>query len=192
MNETKQGRGRLQLLLIAAIFIGPLLVAAWMYFGGAGLAPEGRTNHGALLQPITNLAEALPDSPLHAPTDGRWVLLYENAGSCDEDCEFSLYTLRQSRLMLGRERDRLVRVFLHGDSPPDKVLLANEHAGLVTMQDGALAELLQSKRPGGLEAGGGYYLIDPLGNLVMYFPPDIDPADMVEDIEHLLELSRIG
>ncbi|MEJ2255874.1 MAG: hypothetical protein P8X98_02555 [Woeseiaceae bacterium] len=191
MTETKQGRGRLQFLLIAAIFLGPLLVAAWMYFGGASLAPEGRTNHGALLQPITSLPEALPESALHAQTDGRWVLLYANTGVCGEDCEFSLYTLRQSRLMLGRERDRLVRVFLHGDIPPDTVLLAEEHAGLLAIHDGALAELLQGKRPVDLEAGG-YYLIDPLGNLVMYFPPDIDPADMVEDVDHLLELSRIG
>jgi hypothetical protein len=191
MNDTKQGRGRLQFLLIAAIFLGPLLIAAWMYFSNAGLAPEGRTNHGALLEPITRLTEVLPDSALHSQTDGRWVLLYENAGVCDEDCRFSLYTLRQSRRMLGREMDRLARVFLHGDIPPDKVWLADEHAGLVTMQDGALAELLKSKRPVDLEAGG-YYLVDPLGNLVMYFPPGIDPADMVEDIDHLLELSRIG
>jgi hypothetical protein len=34
--------------------------------------------------------------------------------------------------------------------------------------------------------------VDPLGNLVMYFPPDLDLRDMVEDIQHLLDLSRIG
>jgi hypothetical protein len=39
---------------------------------------------------------------------------------------------------------------------------------------------------------GGYYLVDPLGNLVMYFRPDLDPSDMVDDIKHLLRLSRIG
>ena len=191
MTDTKRGRGRLQFLLIAALFLGPLLIAAWMYFSNAGLAPQGRTNHGALLQPITNLTEALPGAALHAEIEGRWALLYMNAGACDENCEFSLYTLRQARRMLGREMDRLVRVFLHGDSPPDTVVLAEEHAGLVTLRDGKLAELLTIKRPADLEAGG-YYLVDPLGNLVMYFPPDIDPADMVEDIEHLLELSRIG
>jgi hypothetical protein len=51
--------------------------------------------------------------------------------------------------------------------------------------------LLDNKRPAALPAGG-YYLIDPLGNLVMYFRPDIDPADMVDDVKHLLRLSRIG
>ncbi len=191
MNETKQGKGRVQLLLIAAVFLGPLVVAAWLYYSAQDLTPEGRTNSGALLQPIINLPEVLPGSPLHAHNDGYWVLLYANAGPCDEACEFSLYTLRQSRIMLGREQDRLVRVFLRGDTPPDTVSLADEHEGLVRLQDTSLDELLNSKRPAELSPGG-YFLVDPLGNLVMYFRPDIDPQAMVEDIKHLLELSRIG
>jgi hypothetical protein len=190
MSETKKGKGRIQFLLMAAIFLGPLALAAWMYFSGS-LMPEGRTNHGALLQPIVNLPEALPDSHLHEHNDGRWLLLYANDGACDEACEYSLYTLRQSRLMLGREMDRLVRVFLHGDTPPDTVLLAEKHQGLVTLQDESLRALLDSVKPADL-AAGGYYLVDPLGNLVMYFRPDIDPQAMVEDIDHVLELSRIG
>jgi hypothetical protein len=191
MTDKTPGKGRVQLLLIAAVFLGPLVVAAWMYYGGQGVAPEGRTNHGALLDPIVQLTDELPGSKLHEHNDGYWVLLYANAGPCDEGCEYSLYTLRQSRLMLGKEMDRLVRVFLHGDTPPDTVLLADEHQGLVTLQDSALTELLDNNQPTALDAGG-YYLVDPLGNLVMYFPPDIDPQAMVEDIKHLLEFSRIG
>jgi hypothetical protein len=87
--------------------------------------------------------------------------------------------------------DRLVRVFLHGDTPPDTVLITEEHEGLVTFQDDSLKALLDSTKPANL-ADGGYYLIDPLGNLIMYFRPDIDPQAMVEDIDHVLELSRIG
>jgi len=99
--------------------------------------------------------------------------------------------LRQSRLMLGKEMDRLVRVFLHGAITPDTVLLAREHAGLVTMSDAELAALLREKSPAASESGG-YFLVDPLGNLVMYFQPGIDPGDMVDDIKRLLKLSRIG
>ena len=87
--------------------------------------------------------------------------------------------------------ERIVRVFLHGDSPPDTVFLAAEHEGLVTIADRNLAALLERKRPESL-AAGGYYLIDPLSNLVLYFPPDINPADLVDDIKRLLKLSRIG
>ena len=191
MTEIRKGKGRVQLLLVAAVFIGPLALAAWLYFAGQDMTPESRTNSGALLEPIVNLGERVPESPLLASGDGRWVLLYANEGACDEGCEYALYTLRQSRLMLGKEMDRLLRVFLHGDTAPDTVLLAEEHAGLVTIQDSDLRELLDNKKPADLEAGG-YYLVDPLGNLVLYFHPDLDPSAMVEDIKHLLELSRIG
>lgn len=191
MTEIRKGKGRVQLLLVAAVFIGPLALAAWLYFAGQDMTPESRTNSGALLEPIVNLGEWVPESPLLASGDGRWVLLYANEGACDEGCEYALYTLRQSRLMLGKEMDRLLRVFLHGDTAPDTVLLAEEHAGLITIQDSDLKDLLDNKKPANLEAGG-YYLVDPLGNLVLYFHPDIDPSAMVEDIKHLLELSRIG
>ena len=191
MTEIRKGKGRVQLLLIAAVFIGPLALAAWLYFAGQDMTPASRTNSGALLEPIVNVGELLPESPLLASGDGRWVLLYANEGICDEACAYSLYTLRQSRLMLGKEMDRLLRVFLHGDTAPDTVLLAEEHAGLITLQDSDLKDLLENKKPANLETGG-YYLVDPLGNLVLYFHPEIDPSAMVEDIKHLLELSRIG
>ncbi len=191
MTESKKHKGRVQLLLVAAVFIGPLALAAWLYFAGQDMTPESRTNNGALLEPIVNVGELLPDSPLLEAGDGRWVLLYANAGVCDEACEYSLYTLRQSRLMLGKEMGRLLRVFLRGESAPDTVLLTEEHAGLITLQDSDLADLLDNKKPADL-ATGGYYLVDPLGNLVLYFAPDIDPSAMVEDIKHLLEFSRIG
>jgi len=191
MTTNKTRKGRIQLILIAAVFLGPLALAAWLYFAGQNLTPQGRTNSGALLEPIINLAETLPDSPLNDAGDGYWSLVYTNQAVCDEACENSLYTLRQSRLMLGKEMDRLLRVFLHGDSTPDTVFLAAEHQGLITLQDSSLNDLLDNKKPAELEPGG-YYLIDPLGNLVLYFRPDIDPGAMVEDIKHLLELSRIG
>ena len=39
---------------------------------------------------------------------------------------------------------------------------------------------------------GGFSPVAPLGNLVMYFTPGLAPRDMVDDIKHLLKLSRIG
>lgn len=191
MNDTPRKSGRLQLLLIAAVFIGPLIVAAWLYTGGEALQPEGRSNHGVLLEPIVSIADELPGSPVAEHYDNAWLLLYMNGAECEESCRDALYAYRQARLMLGKEMDRVRRVFLHGDTPPDTVFLAEEHPGLITIEDSGLASLLNNKRPADIPAGG-YYLIDPLGNLVMYFRPDLDPANMVDDIKHLLRLSRIG
>jgi hypothetical protein len=40
--------------------------------------------------------------------------------------------------------------------------------------------------------GSEILLVDPLGNLMMRFPLDIEPKGMLEDIKKLLRLSRIG
>lgn len=193
-------RGRFGLLLTAAVFLVPLVAAAWLYYSGQGLQPEGRTNAGRLLQPIVNVNEALAtaaEGPLsiadltNGSSEGNWVLLYRNSTGCSDACEAALYRMRQSRLMLGRDMTRLVRVFLHGDIPPDKVLLETEHEGLVTISNSDLDGVLDRKRPADL-APGGLFLIDPLGNLVMYFTAELTPEAMVDDIEHLLDLSRIG
>jgi hypothetical protein len=191
MTKKTDIKGRFQLLLISSVFFGPLILAAWLYFSGAGLQPAGRTNHGELLLPLASIHDTLPESAIHEHLGGSWLLIYSNSGLCEEACEYALYTLRQSRVMLGKDMDRLVRVFLHGDSAPDRVFLADEHAGLITLRDSGFSNLLKNKKPAESSAGG-YYLVDPLGNLVMYFRPDIEPGDMVEDIKHLLELSRIG
>lgn len=189
--EVPRKWARAQLVLIALIFFGPLLVAAWLYYGAHFRPTGGGSNHGVLLEPIVNLRAALPDAELLQLGEGRWLLLYANDSHCDDACRRALYTLRQGRLMLGKDQERLLRGFLHGESAPDKVFLADEHTGLIATQDAGLVRLLDNKKPGEL-ADGGFFLVDPLGNLVMYFRPDMDPADMIADIEHLLRLSHIG
>ena len=190
MTEKKTTWARVQMLLIASVFFGPLAIATYMYYTGAFM-PEGRTNHGELLKPVSNITTDSPNSEIAALGDGYWLLVYSNEAGCNEACRDALYTMRQSRKMLGKEMDRLKRVFLHGESSPDTVFLADEHAGLIILRDEELSGHLKNKTPANLSAGG-YFLVDPLGNLVMYFAPEVYPGDMVADIKRLLKLSRIG
>ncbi len=191
MTEGTKPRGQLQLALLASIFLGPLIFAAWLYYGGEALQPEGKANHGVLLEPIVSLREAAPGSALFEGEEPYWRLVYVNTAACDDDCRNGLYTIRQIRLMLGREMDRVERVFLHGEAPLDTLFIEAEHEGLVTLGETSLAEYLPGRLPAETP-GNGYYLVDPLGNLVLYFPPGITPRDMVSDIKRLLRLSRIG
>ena len=193
MTTEQAGRasGRRQFLLIAAVFTVPLILAAWMYYFDNSLAPESATNKGDLLLPITNLNDELGQSDILNTDISQWLMVYPNTANCDRTCDDALLRLRQSRLMLGKDMRRIERVFLHGDSAPDTVALEQQHPGLITMYDKDLSLLLQGKRPTE-SLPGGIFLIDPLGNLVMYFPPNLDPKEMVGDIKHLLKLSHIG
>ena len=181
--------------MIAAVFIGPLLVASLIYSGNVGWQPIGRTNNGRLLTPIVNLDEAGDADLLSGLTDGetdkQWLLIYVDSAECRESCREALYRMRQSRLMLGKIMNRLKRVFLHGASAPDTVFLDQQHRGLITINHNGIGDFLLKRRPQDLPVGG-LYLVDPLGNLVMYFDAELDPRDMVSDIKHLLKLSRIG
>lgn len=180
-----------QFVVVALVFLLPLVLASWLYYGGSALQPEGQTNHGALLEPIVNLRDALPNSRSGVLSEGHWLLIYPHDGACDDACRDALYRLRQSRLMLGKDMSRVKRVFLHGATAPDKVFLEERHPGLVAIEDTEWSALLDDRRPEHL-APGGLFLVDPLGFLVMYFAPDVVPGDMVDDIEHLLDLSQIG
>jgi hypothetical protein len=182
---------RRQLLLVAAAFVLPLLIAVLLYYGGYGPSSDRGTQHGILLQPIVHIPDVLQEPDLAQLSGQRWLLVYTHDSACNDDCKDALHRLRQVRLMLGNDMNRLQRLFLHGDSVPDKVFLQQEHKGLKSLQDKNLGGLLNGERPSA-SAGGGFYLIDPFGNLVMYFPPDLDPGDLVDDLKHLLELSRIG
>ncbi|MEX0976507.1 MAG: hypothetical protein WDZ50_05365 [Woeseia sp.] len=190
MSE-RPGKGWQQLALVASVFVVPLVFAIFLYYGGTALQPDARSNHGALLEPIVSIDVWVSNDEFRDGVNDRWALLYANEQVCAEVCRDALYTLRQARLMLGNDMSRLVRVFLHGDSPPDTVFIEQQHPGLIAVQDRELGRFLATRRPSQL-APGGYFLVDPLGNLVMYFPADTVPGRMVDDIEHLLELSRIG
>jgi len=187
--ERTRGPARLQLLLIAALFLGPLLLAALMYYCGLVVKPSGTSNHGVLLHPVLPLADVYP--VLRELSGGQWLLVYSHAEACDLECREALYTLRQSRLMLGNDMNRLGRLFLHGNSPPDTVFLDEQHQGLRTLDNESLAQDLWSALPQDVPSNG-FFLLDPLGNLVMYFGPDLGPREMVDDIKHLLDLSHIG
>lgn len=189
MAEQRRKSARPVLALIALVFFGPLAVAAWMYYGGH--FETTTSNNGELLEPFASLAEEVPGSEVLERGRGSWLLLYTNNGECADTCRDALYTMRQGRQMLGKEQNRLLRVFLHGATSPDTVFITDEHQGLITTQEAGLSDFLNNKKPTELP-DGGYYLVDPLGNLVMYFRPDLNPSEMVDDIKRLLRLSRIG
>ncbi|NND91088.1 MAG: hypothetical protein HKN42_09515 [Granulosicoccus sp.] len=193
---------RIKLISIFAIFAVPLLLASiWLHMVRSSGGQIGDTSRGQLIRPAVPLTEfALEQQDSEFTLNsvrGLWTLLYMPAGECQEACQRNLYHMRQVRLALNHRMDRVQRaVLVESSAQLDEALLA-EHPGLIVATGDAAAQQqlqdqVQAAQSGMDELPDAIYLIDPLGNLMLRFPPDLDPKSMLKDLKHLLKVSRIG
>jgi hypothetical protein len=187
-------RARLQGWLLFLLFAGPLAVAAYLYYDTAW-RPGGTVNHGDLVVPPVPLPEAALPTPEGERTQAdflkhHWSLVYLDRHGCDAACREALHTGRQMRLALGHQMERVRRVYLYMGEPPDPAYFEAEHPDmLVASVAGPEGEAVRQAFSGQAE---GYWLVDPLGNVMMRYPQDAGPKGMLEDLKRLLRLSRIG
>ena len=88
--------------------------------------------------------------------------------------------------------DRVQRVFVAEGGCCDARFLHDEHPDLIVIRATPAAAPLLALLPDGGSAEPRVYLIDPLGNLMMFYDADVKPKGMLEDIKRLLRLSSIG
>jgi hypothetical protein len=187
-------KGRRTLLLLAAVFLGPMAVAVVLYFTGYQWRPKGTTEHGVLYQPPRPLPElrmALPGEQRESTAlRGKWTLLYIGPGDCAADCREALLVMRQVRRALGRDLDRVQRLYLVTGGVADAQFLGTEHPGIGIVTDSVAVQAV-SRIIDGVQSGD-VFLADPLGNLVMRYPVGTGMQGMHADLERLLKVSTIG
>ena len=177
-------RGRVQLLLLALVFFGPLVVAIALYFGGG--MKDAQVNYGTLIEPPIIL-EAKQHFDLGVR--GRWTLLYVGRQTCDEECQNALVDIRQIRLATGREIDRIERM-VWTEVPLGSTIL-DEHPGLVALTPTSETATALERALLQLDAGH-IYIIDPIGNIILEYTTNPDRNAFLKDLRKLLKLSRIG
>jgi hypothetical protein len=181
---------------LAAIFLLPLLLSFWMYYGNTW-RPATRTNHGELIEPVRALpgAELRTASGAVAPANlftDKWALAYVGDGACAQTCRSALYFMRQTRLSLNNEMTRVGRVFLATGTCCDRAFLEREYPGLIVIDaTGPEARDLVNAFPQ-TDRAQSLFVIDPLGNLVMRYDIRDDPKGLLTDLKKLLKLSHIG
>jgi len=193
-------RRRLQFVGLALLFIGPLALSAWLYFGSS-LRPAGHVQHGELLDPVRPLpaaALATAAGTVTAPDflHHRWTLLTVAAGRCDAPCLAALAATRDARIALEQDALRVQRVLLADAPCCEEAWRGGAAGGLVTAwldsADGQRLRAALATRAAPAPQPGRIYLVDPLGNLVLSYPPGTDPKDLLKDLGRLLRLSQIG
>jgi hypothetical protein len=186
--------GRWKMLFVLLICASPVVASYWTYYV---IRPEGRRNYGELIEPqrplpaVATLSLSGEAAPLTA-LKGQWLLLSVGTGACDSACQQRLYFQRQLRETLGKDKDRLDRVWLIQDgaavAPTLMPALAQATVLKVKAQD------LQAWLPPapGQSLDAHLYLVDPLGNLMMRFPAHMDAAGAGKakrDLERVLRAS---
>ncbi len=190
-----------------AITLALLLAVCAMPFAGAWLVynftdfwkVSGDNSRRDLLDPPGLIADAVLINPLHEDHEyhlyGKWNLLYLPAGDCMRACEQILLTMHQLRLAMGKEAPRL-QIILATGTAYDDIFTDDDLRGF----GGRLLLLDENRDTGEIFARfhalardeGALYLIDPLGNLIVRYPPAADPAAITRDLKRLLRYSRIG
>lgn len=187
--------GRLKMLLVLLACAAPVVASYFTYYV---IRPDGRSNYGTLVQPTRTMPANLSLRDLDGqPVDPvslrkQWLLVVVGGGACDAACAQRLYTQRQLRQMLGRERERLDKVWLITDDAPLTPDLRASLQGLEPVQAlrvpaGDLAAWLQPAAGQALEAH--LYVVDPMGEWMMRFPPQPEPSKVKRDLERLLRAS---
>jgi cytochrome oxidase Cu insertion factor (SCO1/SenC/PrrC family) len=181
---------RLKLLAIIALFAAPIAASfvAYHFF-----RPEATGNYGELLrppQPVTTVQFRRVGGGEFgfAQLRGRWLLVASDSGACPASCTAKLTLMRQVRLMLGRNAGRLERVFVVDDTAAlaPQALAPYEGTVAITPPTGMALPLAP------VNDRAHFYLVDPLGNVMMRFPADAEPRRMLRDLERLLKASQVG
>lgn len=186
-------RNRLLLLLIAALFFAPVVLALLLQTPWFHWDPVRTRNYGTLLRPVVAMstwpAERLRESGFAFPTTGVWTLVYHPGGPCADRCLADVDLLTRVRETQHRQRTKLrLRLLVppgtelvpSGLPPPWQVERYDPTA------EAGLREAL------GLGVGPALFLIDPMDQAMLRFPMPFDGNGVRRDVQRLLRWSKAG
>ena len=186
--------GRWKMIAVMLMCAAPVIASYFTYYV---IRPEGRSVYGVLIDPQRELPKLAATARNGAPVDiatlkGQWLLVAVADAACDALCEQQLYLQRQLRESLGREKDRIDRVWLVSDAAPVPERLNNGLHGATVLRVPAdqLARWLAPAS--GHTLAEHLYVVDPMGNWMMRFPARMDAAGASRakrDVDRLLRAS---
>ena len=186
--------GRWKMIAMMLVCASPVIASYFTYYV---LRPEGRSVYGELIEPQKDMPQVVvknnegQELALNS-LRGQWLLVSVASGSCADECQKNLYFQRQLREILGRDKDRVDRVWLVTDDAPiaEKLLPALNMAHVLRVDPVVVQSWISPAH--GQQIEDHLYVVDPMGNFMMRFPANMDVAGASKakrDIGRLLRAS---
>lgn len=203
MSEVKDKElflAKIKLLAIIGIFGLPLVAAMVMssiYKDGMS-CEENTSNKGDLYCHV----QALPEFELSSPREKvvtkadlneLWTLVYISENGCDKTCQNQVWTIGQLNQMIGKEAERVQRLFIYGGlitAEEESVSERFPRMLMGTTNADSLLQLAAALRQPGHDSADRIYLVDPIGQAMMSFSADLNPRDIYKDLKHLLKMTK--
>lgn len=195
LDQAQQRKGRMIFLLLAVFFTVPLLVVVAMI--KFDWRPTGKS-YGQLIQPPVSMAHTthwVSDQQQSLPAfwQDKWNIALI-ARECDAGCMQRLYDMRQIYVSLYKDMIRVQRVLITQQADttairaryPDLLIINGEPDQVAT-----LGSMLSGGGQNTLEAHRVYF-IDPLGNVMMQYGPELEAKWIRKDLVKLLKASWAG
>ena len=194
-------RNNTTLWIMVFLFGLPYLAAYFFYFNRDTINLGEQTNHGTIVhpaKPVTDKPLKLIDGTNFQVSDlkGKWVMLSIGSSECKEACQDNIYKIRQIKKALAAEHKRVEKLYFlldldHIDSFRDNL---KDYKGMhvVSPEADDYTQYLSIFSIDNHTINDGIYIIDPLGNYMMMYPPGEEPKNILKDMERLLKVSKIG
>ena len=193
-DSPRNTAGRWKMIAVLLVCAAPVIASYFTYYV---IRPEGRRNYGELITPQRPLP-AITTVDLNGKLGelsmlkNQWLLISVASADCDTACQKRLYFQRQLRESLGKEKVRVDWIWLVTDPAAIDARLkpALLEATVLRVPAAALAQWLQPASNQRVEEH--LFVVDPLGNLMMRFPANMDAAGAGKakrDLDRLLRAS---
>ena len=189
-----QSKGRLSLIGIALMFFVPIFLSWYLVFFSDYKDGIKTVNNGELVSPIVNLGSinmrSFSDDKVYSH-DRTWILAFLIKDECKDLCQEKLYQIRQIRLALGKDQDKLERLVL-AKAKLDWDSYKNKYPGqkYIDISMTKFESIINVFISNPELKSKSIYLIDPYGNLMMQYKNGAEPTGIIKDIERLIRTAR--
>jgi hypothetical protein len=182
-----QAKNKLPIIALVVLFLTPVIVAIVMNSNWVNYSPKSFKNRGDLIKPPIKIT----DNDNLKRFEGFWTLVYSHVGKCQQDCLKILDSLYRIRLTKGHKMNEVKLLLLHPDS--DSVDIPKQYTSIEQQsyqQSDKLNEILAALSKQSFNHGNGLFILAPEGFLMMSYPQDFKPQDVIKDLGLLLRARK--